>query len=215
MNGHPHELVVRGGNVVPGILAAAAFALLAPLPAIAGTEHAAIASPTVARAAGAVDTSPASVTGSITPYRYLQIAGAAFHPASNNVSFAYSGYGCINRTGASTGLFTHKVVLPQGSVVKYLRLFYNDTSASDIAAFFTSYDQVGGYLEYTSTASAGNAGYGSSLGPEITEVVDHFVRPFVVTVNMDASVDSTLQFCGVRIAYIDIADDTIFKNGFN
>jgi hypothetical protein len=45
--------------------------------------------------------------------------------------------------------------------------------------------------------------------------VDHFAQPLVVTVNMDASVDATLQFCGVRIAYIDIADDTIFENGFD
>jgi hypothetical protein len=215
MNGHLRELAVRGGSVVPGILAAAAMALSAPLSAIAGTEHAASASHTVAQAAAAMDASPAGVAGSVTPYRYLHIAGAAFHPASNNVAFDYAGAGCINRTGVATALFTHKVVLPQGSVVKFLRLYYNDTSASDISAYFTSYDQLGSFVEYTSTASAGDTGYGSSLSSEITKAVDHYVQPLVVTVNMDASVDSSLQFCGVRIAYIDIADDTIFKNGFD
>jgi hypothetical protein len=215
MNRHPHELAARGNGVAAGILAALAIALLAPLPAIAGTEHAAIGSHTVAHSDAAMDASPTSVTGAFTPYRYLRIAGAAFHPVSNNVSFAYAGAGCINRTGAAMALFTHKVVLPQRSVVKFLRLYYNDTSASDITAFFTSYDQLGGFVEYTSVGSAGNSGYDSSLSPEITKVVDHFAQPLVVTVNMDASVDATLQFCGVRIAYIDIADDTIFENGFD
>jgi hypothetical protein len=42
MNRHPHELAARGNGVAAGILAALAIALLAPLPAIAGTEHAAI-----------------------------------------------------------------------------------------------------------------------------------------------------------------------------
>lgn len=214
MNRYPHERAVRGGGVARTMLAAAAVALLAPLPVIAGTEHAATGSHTVA-ASAAMDASPSSVTGAFTPYRYLRIAGSAFHPVSNDVSFSYSGGGCINRTGATTGLFTHKVVLPQGSVVKFLRLYYNDTSASDISAYFTSYDQVGGFVEYTSTASAGNIGYDSSLSSEITKVVDHYAEPFVVTVNLDASVDATLQLCAVRIAYIDIADDTIFKNGFD
>jgi hypothetical protein len=214
MNGHPHELAVRGGNLAPRILAAAAIAWLAPLPAIAGTENVAVGSHAAAHTA-ALDAAPAGAAGGFTPFRYLRIAGAAFHPVSNNVSFDYGAAGCINRTGASAALFTHKVALPQGSVVKFLRLYYNDTSASNITAFFTSYDQVGGFFEYTSIGSASDIGYDSSLSPEIAAVVDDFVEPFVVTVNMDASVDSSLQFCGVRIAYIDIADDTIFKNGFD
>lgn len=214
MNGYPHDRPMRRRGSMKRIVAAAALTVLAPLPVFAGTEHATSAQ-IVSHTGSGLDASPASVTGSVTPFRYLRLPGSAFHPVSNGVTFSYSGSGCINRAGATTALFTHKVVLPQGSTVKYMRVYYNDTSADDLSAFFTSYDMEGNFNEHTSVGSSGNAGFGSDLSPEITKVVDHFVEPFVVTVNMDGSVDSTLQFCGVRIAYIDVADDTIFKNGFD
>lgn len=194
-------------RLLPGLIV---LALALPASAATGPNG---AGATPVRHEGAEVDSPATVAA--TPFRYVNIAGAAFHPVSSTTNFAYVGAGCINRTGAGTSLFTHKVVLPLGSVVKYLRVYYNDTSSGDILAFFTTYDQLGNYHQHTSVSSVGSSGFGTRLSPEIAYAVDPYVEPVVVTVNMDASTDSTLQFCGVRIAYIDIADDTIFKNGFD
>ncbi len=192
--------------------AISAAVLLAMPTAIAATgaaaPHGPVSAPPTTAAASADST-----TG--TSFRYLNIPGVAFHPVSTGTSFNYAGAGCINRTGASTSLFTHKVVLPQGSVVKYLRVYFSDTSASNLTAFFTTYDQLGNFNEHTRVSSGGTGGYGSELSPEITYAVDHFVEPVVVTVNLDSSSDPTLQFCGVRLAYYDIGDDTIFRNGFD
>lgn len=202
---------VRSGSVrrfLPGLVALALAG-----PAIAATERATIHAPKAGPGSGAQADALGTVAG--TPYRYLNIAGAAFHPVSSSMAYSYAGVGCINRIGSDTSLFTHKVVLPQGSVVKYLRLYYDDTSGGDIAAFFTTYDMLGNYDEHTMVSSAGSAGYGSMLSAEITHVVDHFTAPAVVTVNMNAPTDASLQFCGVRIAYYDVGDDTIFRNGFD
>jgi len=143
---------------------------------------------------------------------YLRITGSAFHPVDGTTAFSYAGAGCINRTGTSTSLFTHKVVLPAGSVVRSLRLYYYDTSSSSITAFLTTYDQLGHFNQRVSVTSSPATGYGNVESVPIHYVVDPYLEPVVVTVNMDASVDASLQFCGVRIAY---SDDTIFSDGFD
>jgi len=211
MSGHP-----EGRNGVVAAKRRIAFGLaglLVALPAIAATEQGRGEVVAIAQRAGPDTASVDAVNA--TPFRYLRIPGMAFHPVDSATGFGYSGVGCINRTGATSSLFTHKVVLPQGSVVKYLRLYYNDASSSDITAFFTSYDHAGGFVQHASTASTGSSGFGFSVSPEIAHVVDHYQEPLVVTVNMDASVDASLQLCGVRIAYYDVEDDTIFRNGFD
>lgn len=198
----------RSGTVrrlLPGLVA-----LAVATSAAASTERG--ATPAAPGSGARVD-APDAV--SATPWRYLNIAGTAFHPVNSSTAYSYVGGGCINRTGSDMSLFTHKVVLPQGSVVQYLRLYYNDASSDSIYAFFTTYDMHGGFNERTTVSSSGNSGYGSALSPPAGYAIDHFAEPSVVTVNLNASTDASLQFCGVRIAYYDIGDDTIFKNGFD
>ncbi len=211
MNGHPERAMRTAGSAVR-VLAGVA-AMLAASPGICGSEPE--RAPSSAPLLAAPDNAGLDAVNAVTPLRYMRIPGSAFHPVSSGVAFGYDGGGCIHRSGAAAALFTHKIVLPQGSVVKYLRLYYNDASSSNISAFFTSYDQVGGFIEHTTVTSTDNTGFGSSLSPEIAYAVDQYVAPTVVTVNLNSSTDTSLQFCGIRVAYYDIADDTIFKSGFD
>lgn len=190
------------------MIAAAVFLLAAALPmaATAGDQPVSPRAPDSAAA-----NQPA---GSV--FDYLFITGAAFHPLESTTTYAYSGGGCIHKTGGSDNLFTHKAVLPQGAIVRYLRLYYYDTSTESVTAFFTTYNTTGGFNELTSVSSLNAAGgFDSILSPEINYTVDHFAAPINVVANLGAQNDNTLRFCGVRIAYEPPIIDLIFKDGFD
>ena len=174
-----------------------------PMAASAGDQPLPARSPDLAQA-----NQPA---GSV--FDYLFIAGASFHPLESATTYAYSGGGCIHKTGGSDNLFAHKVVLPQGTIVRYLRLYYYDTSSDSVTAFFTTYNTTGGFNELTSVSSLNVAGgFDSVLSPAITYTVDPFGAPINVVVNLGAQNDNTLRFCGVRIAF---DADRIFQDGFD
>lgn len=160
--------------------------------------------------ANSVDQSAGSV------FEYLNIAGSTFHPHDNSTPYAYTGAGCIAKTGGSGNLFAHKAALPQGAVVKFLRLYYYDTSSRDILAFFTTYDGAGNYNERTTVSSAtGATGFGTEQSPEIDFTVDHYTSAINIVANLGNQNDNTLRFCGVRIAYQAPITDRIFTNGFD
>ena len=148
-------------------------------------------------------------------FDYLRIAGAAFVPFADSAAFAYSGGGCIHRTGGSENRFAHKLVLPAGSIVKYVRMYYFDNSASAVTTYFTTYDAAGNFTEVVNVASTDTGGYGSSLTAEMNYEVDTFAAPINIVANLGTQNDSSLQFCGIRVAYIPAITDRIFADGFD
>jgi hypothetical protein len=147
-------------------------------------------------------------------YDYLQIPGSAFIPFASTAEYDYSGTGCINRIGGAESRFAHKLVLPAGSLVKFLRIYYYDDSTSSISAFFTTYDAAGNYSELTSVGSLDSGTYGTNLSPELTYEINPAVSPVNIVVNLGSDMTSALRFCGVRIAYLRPFFDRIFANGF-
>jgi hypothetical protein len=148
-------------------------------------------------------------------YDYLQIAGSAFVPFASNAQFAYSGNGCINSSGSGENRFAHKLVLPAGSLIKYLRLYYYDDSTSSITAFFTTYDAAGNFSQLTSVGSLDSGTYGSNLSSELSYEINPASSPVNVVVNLGSDTTSALRFCGVRIAYLRPFFDRIFADGFD
>ena len=129
-------------------------------------------------------------------------ADASVLALASTSEYTYSGAGCIAKTGGDEKRFVHKLVLPDGVVARYLRLYYYDNSSSDVVAFFTTYDGKGNFNEHVSVSSAtGASDYGSVLSPEINYTVDSFAEPIVLLVNLGNQNDEALRFCGVRIAY--------------
>ncbi len=156
---------------------------------------------------------PDAPAGSL--FRYLNIAGSTFHPLDNSTTYSYPGDGCIAKTGGSDARFVHKGILPAGAVARYVRLYYYDTSTSNVVAFFTTYDGAGNYNERTSVSSVGGAsGYDSTLSPVMNYTVAPSIAAINVVVNLGDQDDETLQFCGVRIAYEAPILDRIFISGF-
>jgi hypothetical protein len=148
-------------------------------------------------------------------YDYARIAGSAFIPLASTAEFTYSGNGCINRTAGGENRFAHKVVLPAGSLIKFLRIYYYDDSTSSINAYLTTYDAAGNYSELTSFASLDSGTYGTNLSPELSYEINPAVSPVNIVVNLGTDTTSALRFCGARIAYVRAVTDRIFANGFD
>ena len=157
-----------------------------------------------------------SSAGTLATFSYLQLAGSTFHPVSTPGSHIYSGAGCISNGPTASPLLHHKVLLPQGSQVKYVRLYYYNTSAAGgPTAFFTTYDAAGDFNERVTVSGAVGSGYGSLLSSEMSYIVDRFVEPINIAVNLGSTTDGSVRFCGVRIAYYASGDyPEIFKDGF-
>ncbi len=148
-------------------------------------------------------------------FGYLWIAGSTFHPLDSTTTYSYPGNGCISKTGGSNPVFAHKVVLPQGAVARFVRLYFYDDSTSSVVAYFTTYDGAGNFVERTSIGSTDAVGgYGTTLSPLFSYEVNQGSAPINIAVNMGVQNDSTLRFCGVRIAYDAPIIDRIFTNGF-
>ena len=149
-------------------------------------------------------------------FGYLSIAGSAFHPLDNTTSYSYPGAGCIAKTGGMDARFVHRVILPDGAVARYLRLYYYDTSTANVFGFFTTYDGAGNYVERTNISSASGApGYDSVLSSDLAYTVDRYTSAINILVNLGIQNDETLQLCGVRIAYDSPITDRIFASGFD
>ena len=158
---------------------------------------------------------PAQPDETAGSFSYLSIAGATFHPLDSSTTYSYPGSGCISKTAGADPRFTHRVVLPDGVVVRYLRLYYYDDATSTVTAFFTTYDAAGNYVEHTNVDSTNAAGgYSTELSPLFSYEVDRPASAINVVANLGSENSSTLQFCGVRIAYEPPIIDLIFANGF-
>ena len=161
---------------------------------------------------GQADAGPTSAPApTASPYSYLMLPGTTFHPFGNGAAYSYSSAGCIYRTGGTESRFQHKLVLPQGAIVDYVRFFYYDSSASgSVSGFFTSYDGAGTFNQTLVGVSTDDGGYGSFVGL-VNREVDHQTAPINVTVQLSATGSDT-AFCGVRVHY---TTDLIFANGFD
>ncbi len=195
---------------IAGLLATPLAATAAPaaLSSVGpGTTAAGFSAPLIP--ASAPDNVPAA-----TPFSYLNIVGTAFVPRNDGVGFTFAGGGCTYTTAGNRRL-TFKTLLPDGALVKYVRIFYKDTSATEMNVWLTSYDGAGTNVDLTMVASSGDSGYGTTLSAELNYTVDQYTDALALVATPTVS-DDTQQLCGVRIAYYDPIDlDTIFENGFD
>ncbi len=140
------------------------------------------------------------VTGSPT-FSHLRLAGSTFHPVSTPGNFVYTSAGCIRPTVASR-IVHHKLLLPDGAVVKYVRLYFRNTSTPDApTAFFATYDMLGGYSQVPWVSGSNTGGYSSVVSDEMNHLVDAFAEPINISVNLGLATDGSVEFCGVRVAY--------------
>jgi hypothetical protein len=148
-------------------------------------------------------------------FSYYTVSAATMRGRSSTAESTYHSLGCAYLT-AGTGLdliLNSDLPLPDGSLIKYLRVYYHDTNAANgVRALLTRYRPGTEAVDLSSVTSTAAfvAGYGTSLSPEITELVDGDMYAYTVIGWPDvASINN--RICGVRIAYYG---PQFFANGF-
>lgn len=134
---------------------------------------------------------------------YYQVAGATLKGRSSTTEYAYDGLGCIHGTAGTDRVTNIELILPDGATIKYLRLYYYDTSTTgNVRAFLTRYDPGSATSDLISTESstAGNSGYGTSLSAQLNEVVDNGTYAYTI-IGWPSANSSGLRVCGMRVAY--------------
>lgn len=131
-----------------------------------------------------------------------RIVGSTLKPRVNDVSYATNGSGgCAYVTaGSAFTVWNTPIIVPDGANVQYLRIYVNDTSASNIQGWFSIYDLFGGLVQEFGIASSGTPGETWFDTPAINHVIDYSLYSYVVNMRPNGT-GSTLQFCGARVFY--------------
>jgi len=133
---------------------------------------------------------------------YLRVVGSVLRPRSNSVPFTTGGNGgTIHVTGLPLDWFNTPVHLPQGALVKYVRMYYYDAHKTyDCDGYFSIYDNQGNVVQEWQVASAASPGYSSSLSAYIAHTVDNLNYSYALNW-MPQDIGATLALAGFRINY--------------
>lgn len=131
---------------------------------------------------------------------FYHIPGSALTPVDSTTSLVYDNMGCVHASAGASYLLNAPLEIPDGSQIVLLRLYYDDTSASNINGWITRYNEAGtDYEDLVSVDSIGTGGHGSNYG-DLDHIVDTYGWSYVLNVRLNAS-SSALQVCGLRVMY--------------
>ncbi len=131
-----------------------------------------------------------------------RITGSALKPRENDVSYTVNGNGSCTyvTSGDVSTVWNMTPMLPQGAVVDTLRMYYDDTSGSNSAAWFTIYDLYGAIVQEWSVSSSGNFGNSFSDSSVIDHTIDYSLYSYLINWRPNVT-GATMQLCGFRIFY--------------
>jgi len=110
--------------------------------------------------------------------------------------------GTVKAALTSYEIFTLQIHLPEGAEIEWLRLYFYDSNESyNSTAWITTYDGAGNTVDLVNVSSSGSAGYGESLSPQISHVVDNYTNTYVLNWRPYA-LDGRLRLMGMRVAYV-------------
>ena len=135
------------------------------------------------------------------PY-YYNVAGSALRPRDSSVEWATGpNGGCLYQaTGSNYSIYNIHLEIPDGARIEFLRLYFYDANSSYSTAFLTRYNGAGGIVDITTVSSEGDSGYGSTLSAEMAHIVDNVNNSYVLNWRPNLN-GSTMQLCGLRVAY--------------
>jgi len=136
-------------------------------------------------------------------FSYYMVSGATLRGRSSTTTQAYDNIGCIHLTAGSSLIVNTEMQIPDGSIIKFLRVIYNDTSATDyVRGYLTRYTpgQATNDLVSVSSSAAFATGYGFAVSAEITETVNNISYAYTL-IGWPTAASSAAQICGLRIAY--------------
>jgi hypothetical protein len=152
------------------------------------------------------ENAPQSSQSPALVFSYYQVAGATLRGRSSSTEYLYDGAGCSHVTAGSgnTGrILNTELPLPDGSVIKYLRVYYRDTNAaSGVEGYITRYQPGTGAVDLVKTGSTNPfiGGYGFVVSSEITETINNTTYAYTI-IGWPDEINVNNQICGLRVAY--------------
>jgi hypothetical protein len=138
-------------------------------------------------------------------FKYYQVSGATLRGRNSTTGYVYDSAGCSHVTaGTGTGrILNTELPLPDGSVIKYLRVYYRDTNAANgVEGYITRYQPGTGSADliHTGSSDAFVGGYGFVVSADITEEVNNTIYAYTL-IGWPDDVNFANQICGLRVAY--------------
>jgi hypothetical protein len=123
---------------------------------------------------------------------------------SSVTEYVYDGRGCVHVSGGTTGqnnILNTELHIPDGSVIKFLRLYYVDTSPTgSVTGYITYIDPATSVVDLVSAASVDIPGSKFVVSREITHTVDNSRFAYTL-IGWPSAPSVNLQVCGLRVAY--------------
>jgi hypothetical protein len=133
-------------------------------------------------------------------FSYYKIIGTTLQPRMSTSTYSYTTNGCMYQNGGTDLRFQAPLILPEGSEIKYVRIYFQDTVAQDMTVWLARYAPGQASLDLVSVQSSGSGGYGTALSALITQTVDMATYAYVLTWGTGTATIGN-QICGVRVAY--------------
>ena len=140
-----------------------------------------------------------------TTFSYYQVSGATLRGRSSTTAYSYDTSGCVHLTAGSTTtlILNTEAHIPDNAIIKYVRLYYRDTSTTGyVRAYLTRYSPGAATtdLVHADSTAIFAGGYGLVVSPEITETVNNNTYAYTL-IGWPTAPDGNLQVCGIRVAY--------------
>jgi hypothetical protein len=131
-----------------------------------------------------------------------RVTGTALRPREHDVNYdtSITGACAYAASGDASTVWNTVVILPQGSTVGTLRMYYRDTSASNTTAWLTVYDLYGQIVHEWPVTSSGSTGNGYNDSPTINHTVDYNLYSYLINWRPVVA-GTTMQVCGFRLFY--------------
>ena len=138
-------------------------------------------------------------------FSYYQVSGATLRGRNSNTGYVYDAAGCSHVTsGTGAGrILNTELPLADGSVIKYLRVYYRDTNpANGVEGYITRYQPGAGTVDliHAGSTDAFVTGYGFVVSAEITETVNNTIYAYTL-IGWPDDINVANQICGLRVAY--------------
>jgi hypothetical protein len=135
------------------------------------------------------------------PARFYHIPGSALTPVNSSTTLTYDGMGCVHATAGATYLLNAPLEIPDKSRLNGLRVYYDDTSATEsVYGWITRYNAAGtDYEDLVAVPSLGSSGHGSNY-VNLDHIVDTYNYSYVLVARLNVAT-SALQICGLRVMY--------------
>ncbi len=151
----------------------------------------------------------ANPEGADATFKYYMVSGATLRGRTSTATYTYYGTGCVYSTDPDSfdRLLNTELHIPDNSTIKYLRLYYIDTSATNRPMGFITFYQPGqsasDLIAINDSAMNGwAAGFGFTVSEEVTHTVNNTVNAYTL-VGWPSAADANVKICGMRVAYYE------------